>query len=62
MTGKTPLFITASLLLATLALALPDLDIDPTAEESPAAGSVKDATKPGLVGASRRSSSTEGTP
>ena len=62
MTRKTPLFITASLLFATLALALPDLDVDPTAEESAVANSLKDATKSGMVGAALRSSSPEGTP
>ena len=60
MTGKTPLFITASLLFATLALALPDLDIDPSAEELAAADSLKDATKSGMVGAALRSSGPAG--
>jgi hypothetical protein len=61
MTRKTPLFVTASLLFATLAVALPDLDFAPTAEESAAAESLKDATKSGMVGAALRSSSPEGT-
>jgi len=38
MTRKTPLFITASLLVATLALALPDLDLE-------TAGTIKDSVK-----------------
>ncbi len=36
MSRDTPFFITASLLIATLSLALPDLDLETTAETQPA--------------------------
>jgi hypothetical protein len=46
MTLKTPFFITASLLAAALALALPDFELEATAAES-----VKSATIHGTAGA-----------
>jgi hypothetical protein len=57
MTRKTPLFITASLLVATLALALPDLELE-TAAEEPAKG----ATMRGMPGTLHASSATETEP
>ena len=57
MTRKTPLFITASLLVATLALALPDLELEPVAEEP-----VKGATMRGMPGTPHASSATETEP
>jgi len=49
MTRRTPFFITASLLVATLALALPDLELETAAEEP-----VKGATTRGGAGATTR--------
>jgi hypothetical protein len=49
MTRKTPFFITASLLVATLALALPDLELETAAEEP-----VRGATLRGGAGATTR--------
>ncbi|HLQ23884.1 MAG TPA: hypothetical protein VK132_11790 [Gemmatimonadales bacterium] len=57
MTRKTPLFITASLLVATLALALPDLELETAAEEP-----VKGATMRGMPGTPHASSATETEP
>ena len=57
MPGKTPFFITASLLVATLALALPDLDLETVAEEP-----VKGATMRGMSGAFYGSSAAEAMP
>ncbi len=57
MTRKTPLFITASLLVATLALALPDLELEAAAEEP-----VKGATMRGMPGTPHASSATETEP
>ena len=54
MTRKTPFFITASLLVATLALALPDLELETAAEES-----VKGATMRGTVGTPHASAAAE---
>ena len=57
MTRKTPLFITTSLLVATLALALPDLELETAAEEP-----VKGATIRGMPGTPHASSATETEP
>jgi hypothetical protein len=57
MPGKTLFFITASLLVATLALALPDLDLETVAEEP-----VKGATMRGMPGAPHGSSAAETKP
>ena len=57
MTRKTPLFITVSLLVATLALALPDLELETAAEEP-----VKGATMRGMPGTPHASSATETEP
>lgn len=57
MPGKTPFFITASLLVATLALALPDLDLETVGEEP-----VKGATIRGMPGAPHESSAAETKP
>jgi len=57
MPGKTPFFITASLLVATLALVLPDLDLETVAEEQ-----VKGATVRGMPGAPDGSSAAETKP
>ena len=57
MPGKTPFFITASLLVATLALALPELDLETVAEEQ-----VKGATVRGRPGAPLGSSAAETKP
>jgi hypothetical protein len=53
----TPLFITASLLLATVAVALPDLDL-----ETAAGAVVKDATTPGPGDARRAPGAQEAKP
>jgi hypothetical protein len=58
MPGKTPFFITASLLVATLALALPDLDLETVAEEPVKGG----ATMRGMPGAPNGSSAAETKP
>jgi hypothetical protein len=52
--NRTPFFITASLLVATLALALPDLELD-TAFEEP----VKETTMHGTPGVRRAPSDAE---
>jgi hypothetical protein len=57
MTRKSPFFITASLLAATLALALPDLDLGAAAEDP-----VKGATMHGMAGAPHASSAEERKP
>ena len=57
MPGKTLFFITASLLVATLALALPNLDLETVAEEP-----VKGATMRGMPGAPPGSSAAETKP
>jgi len=57
MTRKTPFFITASLLVATLALALPDLELEAAAEEP-----VKGATMRGMPDTPHASSATETEP
>jgi len=57
MTRKSPFFITASLLVATLALFLPDLDLETLTEES-----VMGATMPGTAGAHPASSSAANIP
>lgn len=57
MTRKTPLFITASLLAATLALALPDLELETAAEEP-----VKGATMRGMSGTPHAPSAAETEP
>jgi hypothetical protein len=57
MPGKTPFFITASLLVATLALALPDLDLETVAEEP-----VKSTTMRGMPGAPHGSPAAETKP
>lgn len=57
MTRKSPFFITASLLVATLALFLPDLDLE-TAAEEPVVG----ATMHCMPGPQPASSSAEETP
>ncbi len=57
MTRKTPLFITASLLVATLALALPDLELEAVAEEP-----VKGATMRGMAGVKKGVAGTEAEP
>jgi hypothetical protein len=59
MTRKTPLFITASLRLATLSLALPDLEFDVAAEETVTGETVKGSTRPGPAIAPQRASSPE---
>ena len=57
MPGKTLFFITASLLVATFALALPDLELETAAEEP-----VKGATMRGMPGTPHASSATETEP
>jgi hypothetical protein len=57
MPGKTPFFITASLLVATLALVLPDLDLETVAEEP-----VKGAAMRGMPGVAHGSSAAETKP
>jgi hypothetical protein len=57
MPGKTLFFITASLLVATLALALPDLDLETVAEEP-----VKGATMRGMPSAPHGSPAAETKP
>src|SRR5258705_10364957 len=57
MPGKTPFFITASLLVVTLALVLPDLDLE-TVPEDP----FKGAAMPGMPGVADGSSAAETKP
>ena len=57
MPGKTPFFITASLLVATLALALPELDLETVAAEP-----VKGAAMRGMPGVPHGSSAAETKP
>jgi hypothetical protein len=57
MNRYTPLFITASLLLATVAVALPDLDL-----ETAAGAVVKDATTQGRGDARRAPGAQEAKP
>ncbi len=57
MPGKTPFFITASLLVVTLALVLPDLDLETVAEEP-----VKGAAMRGMPGVADGSSAAETKP
>jgi hypothetical protein len=57
MTRKTPFFITASLLVATLALALPDLELETAAEEP-----VKGARMRGMAGAPHAAAAAETEP
>jgi hypothetical protein len=57
MTRKTPFFITASLLVTTLALAFPDLELETTAEES-----VEGATMRSPAGAPHAPSAAEARP
>jgi hypothetical protein len=57
MSGKTPFFITASLLVATLALALPELDLETVAAEP-----VKRAAMRGMPGVPHGSSAAETKP
>jgi hypothetical protein len=57
MSGKTPFLITASLLVATLALALPELDLETVAAEP-----VKGAAMRGMPGVPHGSSAAETKP
>jgi len=46
MNGRSPLFITASLLIATLSVALPDLDLETVTETQVREAAAHDATGP----------------
>jgi hypothetical protein len=65
MTRKTPFFITASLLVATLALVLPDLELETAAEEPVPGATLRGgagATTRGTAGAPHAPSAAEAEP
>lgn len=57
MNRRSPLFITASLLIATLSVALPDLDLETVTETRARESAAHDATAPSHASAARETTS-----